>query len=318
MTDREKTRGQLVSENEELRQRVAALEALRESEERCRLLVESIPHPVGHYDADGKLIECNCRWYEYTGQTFEEAQGDGWMKAVHPDDLARIVQAVRKAVAGGESYQSEHRLRRCSDGSYRWHLAQAKPRRDASGAIVGWFSSCIDVNDAKRAELALAEREARLLEAQEVACLGFYVLDVATGSWTSSVVLDRIFGIPADYAKTVEGWGDLIHPDDRQEMLDYFSREVIGARKPFDCEYRIVRQRGQGKCGGFMGWVDWSSTKRGGPSSMVGASRTSPSKSGPKRSCCKGLQRRIRGTAGRGAHPPNWREANEQLQSRGR
>jgi PAS domain S-box-containing protein len=98
-----------------------------------------------------------------------------------------------------------------------------------------------DISRRKRAEEALIERETRLLEAQEVASLGFYVPDIATGRWTSSLVLDRIFGIPDDYSKTLEGWDDLVHPDERQAMLDYFLKEVVGGRRPFDREYRIVR-----------------------------------------------------------------------------
>ncbi len=87
------------------------------------------------------------------------------------------------------------------------------------------------------------ETKSRLIEAQEVASLGFYVLDIAAGRWTSSSVLDRIFGIPPDYARTVDGWGDLLYPDDRQMMLDYFLKEVVEEKKPFDREYRIVRHR---------------------------------------------------------------------------
>lgn len=87
--------------------------------------------------------------------------------------------------------------------------------------------------------------ETRLLDVQEVARLGFYVFDIPQGRWTSSRVLDEIFGISADFGRTVESWGELIHPDDRRAMLDYLFREVIGARQPFDREYRIVRRRDQ-------------------------------------------------------------------------
>jgi PAS domain S-box-containing protein len=92
------------------------------------------------------------------------------------------------------------------------------------------------------AEKALAEGESRLLEAQEVANLGFYVVDLVAGRWTSSPVLDRIFGISADYARTTNGWANLIDSDDRQAMLDYFFKDVVGEKQPFDREYRIVRQ----------------------------------------------------------------------------
>jgi len=74
-----------------------------------------------------------------------------------------------------------------------------------------------------------------------VACLGFYILDIPQGCWTSSEILDRIFDIPADYARTDEGWGDLVHPDERQTMLDYLRNDVFKKHESFDREYRIVR-----------------------------------------------------------------------------
>ena len=100
--------------------------------------------------------------------------------------------------------------------------------------------------DKQRLESALPESElragdTRLAEAQEVAGLGFYILDIATGRWTSSPVLDHIFDIPVDYARTVAGWSELVHPEERRDMSDYFRKEVVGQKKPFNREYRIVR-----------------------------------------------------------------------------
>ena len=252
MIDQDKSKPELIDELVQLRYQVAGLqaslakkqaseEALQKSEERYRLLAEAIPHPVWRSDAEGRQIDCNRRWQEYTGQTPEDAQGDGWMKALHPDDVAWAIQRKREDVASGDLYQAEYRLRRASDGSYHWYLARAIPRRDANGTIIGWFGSAMDIDEQKQAQERLKESEARLLEAQEVASLGFYVCDLATGRWTSSLVLDRVFGISADYDRSVGGWADLVHPDERQKMLGYFLKEVVGEKKPFDREYRIVR-----------------------------------------------------------------------------
>jgi len=244
MLDQDKSKPELIEELAEMRRRIAVLESAESerqgNEDHYRLLTDAIPQMLWRADANRQTIECNRRWYEYTDETPEEARGLGWMKPLHPDDLARVTERMREALAAGEPYQAEYRVRRASDGKYRWHLSRALPMKDEDGRITGWFGSVTDIDDQKQAEEALAEREARLLEAQEVANLGFYVIDLATGRCTTSSVLDRLFGIPADYPRTIDSWVNLVHPDDRQEMLDGF-KKAVGEKKPTDLEYRIVR-----------------------------------------------------------------------------
>ncbi len=81
-----------------------------------------------------------------------------------------------------------------------------------------------------------------LLESQRQANMGSYVMDAATGIWTSSQALDELFGIvDAAYVKDVPGWLHIVHPDDRERMGHYISDHVLTQRRPFDTEYRIVR-----------------------------------------------------------------------------
>lgn len=84
----------------------------------------------------------------------------------------------------------------------------------------------------REAELRNSEHE--LLEAQTLAGLGSYALDVQTGLWTSSVVCDQLFGIDADYVRSVTGWVELVHPDDRAHMAQYFQVEVLQKGQAFD------------------------------------------------------------------------------------
>ena len=93
----------------------------------------------------------------------------------------------------------------------------------------------------KRAEKLLQESSEELIESQSIAGLGTYVLDVISGVWKSSPVLDQIFGIDENYQRTVTGWESIIYSDDRTMMHDYLLSEVIGNRIKFDKEYRIVR-----------------------------------------------------------------------------
>jgi diguanylate cyclase (GGDEF)-like protein/PAS domain S-box-containing protein len=99
-----------------------------------------------------------------------------------------------------------------------------------------------DITERKRTEEALRESLDSLSESQRGGGLGSYILDFRTEVWGSSDVMDEIFGIDKDYERTLEGWIALIHPDDRAKMTAYFADEVVGERKAFDKEYRILRQ----------------------------------------------------------------------------
>lgn len=96
----------------------------------------------------------------------------------------------------------------------------------------------------------LQERDNALFAAEEAGRLGTYVLDSISGNWQSSPQLDSIFGIDADYSRTIEGWRCLVHPDDRASMAEYLSEEVFGKGQVFDREYRIVRP-----CDGKVIWA---------------------------------------------------------------
>ncbi|MCX6149554.1 MAG: PAS domain S-box protein [Ignavibacteriales bacterium] len=98
-----------------------------------------------------------------------------------------------------------------------------------------------DITVRKQTEKALRESERLLKESQQIGGLGTYVLEIATGMWTSSAVLDDIFGIDKEYVRSVKGWETLIHSEWRDELAQYFEDKVIGNRSRFDKEYKIVR-----------------------------------------------------------------------------
>ncbi|MCU0873646.1 MAG: PAS domain S-box protein, partial [Pirellulaceae bacterium] len=216
-------------------ERKRAEEALLESEDRYRLLAEAIPHPVFRCDAEGGLIECNRRWYEYTGQTPAEARGNGWMNALHPDDVAGTAQRVREVASGGDVYQAEFRLRRASDGSYRWHLAGAIPRRDASGTITGWFGTATDIDDRKRAEDELARNKAILQAAVESLPFEFFAIGPDGRYILQNAILREHYGDaigkrPEDYASDQYT---------RQLWLDNNRRAFAGERVEGEIEAHI-------------------------------------------------------------------------------
>lgn len=87
----------------------------------------------------------------------------------------------------------------------------------------------------------LIESKYQLEETQEIAGLGSYVLDIASGIWKSSSILDNIFGLDKKYKKDISGWLQIIHPEDKTMMQDYFATNVLINRELFNIEYRIKR-----------------------------------------------------------------------------
>jgi two-component system, LuxR family, sensor kinase FixL len=130
-----------------------SLEDLQASQDRVRLIVDTIPALVWSALPDGSRDFLSRGWLEYTGLASAEGLGWGWTASVHLDDRARFVDEWRAAVAAGTPFRMEARVRR-ADGEYRWLLTRAVPLRDASGGIVRWYGTSTDIEDQKRTEEA--------------------------------------------------------------------------------------------------------------------------------------------------------------------
>lgn len=132
----------------------SANEALRLEEQRYRSLVEATAAIVWNTPASGEFEVEQPRWSAFTGQSFEELKGWGWLNAVHPDDRPGTAAAWSAAVAGQTLYQVEHRLRR-HDGTYRHMMVRAVPIVNEAGAIREWVGVHTDVTLQKEAEADL-------------------------------------------------------------------------------------------------------------------------------------------------------------------
>jgi PAS domain S-box-containing protein len=143
-TRAEREREEVLAREQEAR---AASEA---NEQRYRFLAESIPQQVWTAQPDGRLDYVNQRTIEYFSLADNDIVGDSWQRVIHPDDLDGCLERWRKSLSTGEVYEVEFRLRRGSDGDYRWHLARALPMRDAAGRIIRWFGTNTDIDDQKR------------------------------------------------------------------------------------------------------------------------------------------------------------------------
>ena len=125
---------------------------LREQEKKFREAVETMPALAFVNEPHGGRTFVNKAWLEYTGLSRQQAVGSGWEKAIHPDDLKRVVQRWRTSEEAGQLLEYEVRVRRGSDGAYRWFQTRARPVYDKRGKIVKWCAVSIDIEDRKRAE----------------------------------------------------------------------------------------------------------------------------------------------------------------------
>jgi PAS domain S-box-containing protein len=134
----------------------AAIAAQRESEAQFRTLAEAMPDHVWAARPDGHLDWFNSGVYDYSGAQPGDLDGAGWGAMVHPADLPAAGVRWAEAVASGDTYETEFRLKR-RDGVYRWHIARAVPLRNDDGEITRWIGTNTDIEDQKATARALAD-----------------------------------------------------------------------------------------------------------------------------------------------------------------
>ncbi|HZG40902.1 MAG TPA: PAS domain S-box protein, partial [Nodosilinea sp.] len=152
---------------------------LRESEERFRLMADTVPQIIWITDAQGRVKFVNQQWRAYTGASYESATAaEALVSFVHPQDVALTMKGFSQALQVGGSFRAEHRIR-SAEGTYRWFLIQAEPYRDpTTGAIERWFGTLVDIHDRKFAEAALLESEAKYRSLFNSMNEGFCILQV--------------------------------------------------------------------------------------------------------------------------------------------
>jgi PAS domain S-box-containing protein len=144
----------------EVTERKRAEAALRESELSYGTLARAVPGILFTARPDGGCDYTNQAFYDCTGMTPEAAAGDGWMQALHPDDLGRVQAEWAACVREGRPLEVEYRLR-VKGGAHRWFMARGVAMRDADGRVVKWFGTCIDIDRQKQAEGVLREADRR-------------------------------------------------------------------------------------------------------------------------------------------------------------
>ncbi|MFH0753675.1 MAG: PAS domain-containing sensor histidine kinase, partial [Candidatus Omnitrophota bacterium] len=223
---------------------------LKDSEQRYRELIEGTDDLITRVDANGVFIYVNQSAEKIFGITPQECIGRSAFDFVHPQDKEMTKKAFQSWVISKlKKVKFQNRQINISGQACEmsWNI---NINYDSDGNIVNIANIAHDISERKKIETALRESEAFFRESQQAAFIGSYKTDFTTGMWDSSEVLDQIFGIDKSYRKDVQGWLDIVHPDDQAMMGMYLSQEVIIAGKSFNKEYRIIR-----KSDGVTRWV---------------------------------------------------------------
>jgi PAS domain S-box-containing protein len=212
-----------------------AFDEIKKSEDRLRLVIDTIPSLVWRAGPEGIPDFLNQKALDYTGLSLDQA-AVGWPRAFHPDDKKGMLQKWSSIRESGVRGGLEARLRRF-DGEYRWFLFQAEPLRDESGNIVKWYGSSTDIEDRRRSEEALRESEQRFRDYAETGSDWLWettpdhrVLSIsehvnAVGFKPSGLAFYR-WDVAADVESNPEKW--------RQH------RAILDAHQPFrDFEYTL-------------------------------------------------------------------------------
>ncbi|MGE5602098.1 MAG: PAS domain S-box protein, partial [Nitrososphaerales archaeon] len=230
------------------RARLAAAEALRESEARYRTVGDAIPYGVWICNAEGGVEYVSRSFLGRIGKTRDEVSPRGWLDRLPPEDLKLTREAWRECVRTGREWNWEHRVEG-KDGVWRTILSLGRPIRDAQGRITSWGGFNLDISERKRAEDALRESEARYRGTFENAAVG--ICNVGKdGSWLRvNQRLCEILGYSR--AELLEkNFQEITHPEDLPITLDRFTTLMNGEIDTYHFEKRYVHKDGHAV------WVD--------------------------------------------------------------
>lgn len=242
--------GTAVDVTEQVQARTAlqkAFDEIEKSEAKLRQVIETIPALAWSARPDGPAEFFNRPWLEYAGLSYDQARGVGWVKAVHPDDLNRLMEYWRSILASGKPGEIEARLRRF-DGEYRWFLFRANPLRDKSGTVVKWYGTNVDIEDRKRAEQKLRESEKNLRTMVDAIRQSISVLAADGTVLYVNQVFQETTGVTIREGNATTFLARVFHPDDLGNILAE-RREGLARGIPFEFEARVLRKDGEYRWG---------------------------------------------------------------------
>ena len=248
----------------DISERRDAMKRLTASEARFRAAIEAVQGVLWTNNAHGEMLGEQPGWVGLTGQTPEEYQGLGWVRAVHPDDEQPTLQAWLAAVAERRAFECEHRVRR-HDGVWRDFRVRAIPWFERDGTIREWVGVHTDITEEKAAEVKLRESEALFRTLADAAPAPVWMTAPEGGVEFVNAAFSEFSGLSKEELLG-PAWIGLIHPDDVAHVLtrrhaarvgpDAYSFEARFRRQPEGWRWMLVHAKPRIDANGvFLGYV---------------------------------------------------------------
>lgn len=219
-----------------------AEEVLRTSERNMRGLIDGIPCFIIVFAADGEVTGLNRYFFEYCGGGLDGFRNWRSNGSIHAGDVGRVSDVLAHAFTSGDAYEFECRVRRF-DGAYRWFQCRGAPARSTSGCITGWYGILTDIDDRKRAEIALAASERKLDEIINAIPVQVWSARLdGSAEYFNRHYLDYV---GKEVSETQDrGWTEAVHPDDLG-ALDEIWNSILASGTPGVAEARLRHRDGQ-------------------------------------------------------------------------
>ena len=224
------------------------------------LIIESMPARTWSASPDGRVTHVSDSMLSYLGRERRQAglfhilDNAGWRDAIHPDDYQRVMDTRRHSLVTGIPFDEEYRLRG-SDGTYRWFWSFGSLARDDQGQMAGWYGTMIDIEEKKRAEEALRDRERELSQLVDMVPVHIRRLTPEGNPTFFNKRLRDFYGLDVsslsegDSSRLSAAMKTLVHPDDADVLLEKVRQSVVTG-EGYAMKYRLRR------ADGVYRWVD--------------------------------------------------------------